>query len=89
MRITGMGFIRTWAIPQRADHLSNAECEQRAEPGGGDAVTPVARAPLPAREEQAGQQHQEHDLALLGEEAKHLFEGVVAVGEFVELFVEV
>lgn len=78
-----MRFVRAWPVPERTDELGGAERDQGAEAGGG-AVAAVARAPLAAGEEQRREQRQKQELAVLGEEAKDLFEGVVAVGEAVE-----
>ena len=89
MRVVGVGLVGTRAVPQRGDDLGDAEREKCTEAGCGDAVAPVARAPLAAREEQRRQQDQEKHLAVLGDEAEHLLERVVPVGEAVEVFVEV
>ena len=68
--------------------MRHAECEQRAEARRGDAVSTVPRVPRASGEEEAAEQGEERDLAVVADETGHVGDRMMAIGESVERLVE-
>jgi hypothetical protein len=79
-----MRDVRARALPYVGDDLGGSERQEGAETRGDDSMAPVDRAPLPAREEDHGQQGNEEHLCLHGEESQRILRAVMVRGEPVD-----
>src|SRR4051794_29931046 len=75
--------------PEVADHVSDTERQECAEPRCDDTVPGVDRAPLAANEEKHREQGHEGVLGVQREEAKRVLHAVVRGGEVVERLEEI